>query len=65
MKCEVHVTQLPSGEVLDAKIASCTTNDEDFRSSVVNAIFKASPLPKPADMAVFQREIEFTFEPLQ
>ena len=63
MECVVRVNQIPGGEVVDAKIVSCTTNDENFKRSVVNAVYKASPLPKPADAAIFQRNLEFKFNP--
>lgn len=63
MECTVRVNQIPGGEVVDAKIVSCSTNDENFKRSVVNAVYKASPLPKPADAAIFQRVLEFKFNP--
>lgn len=63
MECVVRVRQAPSGEVIDAQIISCTTNDENFKRSVVQAVFKASPLPKPADASVFQSDLEFKFNP--
>ena len=63
MECTVRVNQIPGGEVVDAKITSCTTTNENFKRSVINAVFKASPLPRPSDPSIFQRELEFTFKP--
>jgi len=62
MSCVVSVNQIPGGEVVDAKIVKCNTSDANFRTSVVNAVFKASPLPKPGDSVLFQRKIEFIFD---
>ena len=63
MECTVRVSQIPGGEVVDAQIVSCTTQDENFKRSVINAVYKASPLPKPADASIFQRALEFKFSP--
>lgn len=63
MSCKVRVTQLPSGDVLDATPFSCSTPDANFQKSVVDAVLKSSPLPKPPDSALYERVIEFTFEP--
>lgn len=63
MSCVVRVTQLPSGDVLDAKPVSCTTPDSNFQKSVVDAVLKSSPLPKPPDPALYERVIDFKFEP--
>lgn len=63
MSCVVSVRQIPGGEVADARIVSCNTNDQGFQQSVVAAVHRASPLPVPPDPALFQREIEFTFSP--
>lgn len=63
MSCVVRVTQLPSGEVLDAKPVSCSTPDSNFQKSVVDAVLKSSPLPRPPDPALYERVIDFKFEP--
>ena len=62
MSCVVGVIQIPGGEVVDANIVKCNTSDASFRTSVINAVFKASPLPKPGDAVLFQRNIEFIFD---
>jgi colicin import membrane protein len=63
MSCVVRVSQIPGGEVVDAAIVTCNTNDQAFQQSVVAAVHRASPLPVPQDSSLFQREIEFTFSP--
>lgn len=58
----VLVTQLPTGEILDAKLVIPSGNrayDED----VLRAILKSSPLPKPDSPALFQRTLKLTFRP--
>jgi len=63
MSCVVRVKQIPGGEVVDVGIVNCNTDDVNFRRSVMNAVYKASPLPRPADSALFARELEFLFTP--
>jgi len=60
--CEVFVTQTMSGDVLDVKVQSCTS-DNAFQRSVERAVRKASPLPRPPDPELFDREIYFKFKP--
>jgi colicin import membrane protein len=60
--CKVKVNQIPGGEVINAKAFKCN-GDEVFRRSVESAVYKASPLPRPSDPGLFDREIVFTFKP--
>ncbi len=60
--CRVVIHQIPGGEVVDVRLAECD-GDVAFQRSVEAAVRKASPLPKPSDPDVFEREIEFVFEP--
>ncbi len=60
--CRVVIHQIPGGEVVDVRLAECD-GDVAFQRSVEAAVRKASPLPKPSDPEVFDREIEFVFEP--
>ena len=62
LKCELLVTQVPGGEVTSAKVLSCN-GDDVVKQSLVNAAFKASPLPPPPDPSVFQRQLDITFRP--
>lgn len=60
--CALRVQLLPDGSVTSAKIArSCGNAALD--KSVEDAVYRASPLPKPADPAVFQRELIINYEP--
>ena len=59
--CHVLVSQIPGGEVVSARVTSCT-GDEAFRRSVESAVYRASPLPAAPDPGVFDRDIRFTFE---
>jgi colicin import membrane protein len=58
----VLVTQLPTGEVLDAKLV-ITSGHRAYDDAVVRAILKSSPLPKPDSAALFERELKLTFRP--
>lgn len=60
--CRVLIHQIPGGEVVDVRLTECD-GDVAFQRSVEAAVRKASPLPPPPDPEVFDREIEFVFEP--
>ena len=60
--CRVLIHQIPGGDVVDVRLTECD-GDVAFQRSVEAAVRKASPLPKPSDPEVFDREIEFVFEP--
>ncbi len=60
--CLVEVTQVPGGEVTNARVTQCN-GDEAVRQSIVNAVYRASPLPDPPDPALFQRDFAFRFKP--
>lgn len=64
LKCEVLVKLTPGGEVLSAKVERSSGNAV-FDRSVENAVYKAAPLPLPADPSLFDnfREIRFVFDP--
>lgn len=62
LSCKVVVNQIPGGEVINVKTTKCI-GDEVFRRSVESAVYKASPLPRPSDPGLFDREIVFTFKP--
>ena len=63
IECEVRVTQIPGGEVVDVRISRCNADAAVMRS-VENAVYKASPLPPPPDASLFERIIIFTFKPI-
>jgi len=64
LECVVHVRLVPGGEVIDAKVVRSSGNAA-FDRSVENAVYKATPLPLPADKQLFEyfRELEFIFKP--
>jgi colicin import membrane protein len=58
----VLVTQLPSGDVLNAKLV-ISSGHRAYDDAVMRAILKSSPLPKPDSAALFERELKLTFRP--
>jgi len=62
VECQVSVQQLPSGEVIEARVTQCN-GDETVRRSVENAVRAASPLPLPDDGRLFDRHLTFSFRP--
>ncbi len=64
LSCLIRVKLIPGGEVVDAKVVR-SSGDPLFDRSVETAVLKASPLPMPADVAMFKyfREINFNFNP--
>ncbi len=62
LQCEVLVTQIPGGEIVDVRITAPSGNAA-FDDSVEKAVLKASPLPRPRDPSLFQRKLKFIFDP--
>jgi len=62
LRCEVRITQVPGGEVVGVKVGNCN-GDESVRQSIEAAAYRASPLPLPADSALFDRNLVVTFRP--
>ena len=60
------VVQLPTGEVLSARIVKSSGNPA-YDTAVERAILKSSPLPLPLPAAreLFSRELRLTFRPLE
>ncbi len=56
ISCRVLLKQNFRGEVLDVGIARCG-KDPVVRKSVVDAAYRASPVPLPANDACFDRDI--------
>jgi colicin import membrane protein len=61
-EARVLVTQLPTGEVLDAKLVF-SSGHAGYDDAVIRAILKSSPLPKPDTPAMFQRTLDLRFRP--
>ena len=64
LDCLVLVTQVPGGEVTSAQVTQCN-GDTAARQSIENAVYRASPLPSPADPALFMKTFSFRFHPDQ
>jgi colicin import membrane protein len=58
----VNVSQLPSGEVLALRLLR-SSGSPALDMAVVRAIQKSSPLPKPDDPSVFQRDLIIKYRP--
>ena len=59
--CTAIVNQLPSGKVTSVEIHGCQANVL-YIESLVNAVWKSSPLPVAPDIEVFQENIVLQFE---
>lgn len=60
--CTVQVTQLPSGDVVSARVVRCNGDDAVVRS-IEAAVLRASPLPLPRNRALFERVLNIHFKP--
>jgi hypothetical protein len=63
--CRIYIQQDDDGNVLDTEIQECSITDKRranrIKKSLVNAVLKTSPLPRPEDETVFTRQIYFDF----
>jgi colicin import membrane protein len=57
-----NVSLLPNGEVLTVRMRKSSGN-KAYDEAVERAILGASPLPKPDEASLFQRQLELTFRP--
>jgi colicin import membrane protein len=62
LDCVVKVTQVSGGTVTGVNIGACN-GDAAVKSSIQDAVYRASPLPEPADPAVFDSDLVFNFRP--
>lgn len=62
LSCVVYVTQVPGGEVVSVRVGECN-GDDIVRQSIEAAVYRASPLPKPPDPALFERNLRLNFKP--
>ena len=51
-----------TGEVMSAKVSSCN-GDEAVIRSIEKAVMDASPLPKPPNPSLFERDLFVSFHP--
>jgi colicin import membrane protein len=56
------VVQLPTGEIISHRLTKPSGNPA-YDDAVERAILKSSPLPKPDDPSLFERQLELTFCP--
>jgi colicin import membrane protein len=64
LECVVDVRQVQGGTVTNVSIGRCN-GDDAVRRAVEAAVYKASPLPAPANPRVFQRDLRLIFKPEQ
>ena len=62
ISCQLSITQVPGGDVTAVKVDRCN-GDDAVRQSIESAAYRASPLPAPADPALFDRDVVVTFAP--
>ncbi len=60
-KCQVSITQIPGGQVIQAKVVGNCAFDEAGKRSIEAAVLNAQPLPYRGFETVFQRTINFNF----
>ena len=56
------VTQLPTGEVISIRLRQ-SSGHKGYDDAVERAILKSSPLPKPDQPNLFERQLELRFRP--
>jgi colicin import membrane protein len=60
-KCQIVITQIPGGQVLQAKVSPSCPFDEAGKRSIEAAVLNAQPLPYRGFETVFSRTINFNF----
>jgi hypothetical protein len=63
VKCRIRVKKFPDGEVITAEVIN-SCGSTALNGSVIDAVYQASPLPKPKDPYLFAREVTFEFSSL-
>jgi colicin import membrane protein len=62
LDCVVSVVQVPTGDVIDVHVGSCN-GDDAVRRSIEAAVRLASPLPRPPNPNLFERNLNVRFRP--
>jgi colicin import membrane protein len=62
LDCIVSVVQLPTGDVADVHVSTCN-GDDAVRRSIEAAVRLASPLPRPQNPNLFERNLNVRFKP--
>ncbi|WP_314103450.1 cell envelope integrity protein TolA [uncultured Stenotrophomonas sp.] len=60
-KCQIVITQIPGGQVLQAKVSPSCPFDEAGKRSIEAAVLNAQPLPYRGFESVFARTVNFNF----
>lgn len=63
LHCVVNLEQSPAGEILAFELGECNANKAE-RSALEKSLKQASPLPTPDRPDLFEKRIEFVFEPI-
>ncbi len=64
LACTLYVNQAAGGTVVDVKLGTCN-GDAAVRESIVNAVYRSSPLPPPSDPRAFERRLVIVFQPTE
>jgi hypothetical protein len=51
------------GIILGVDFGACGGSTAAYRASIENAVYKAELLPSPGDPELFERDLNFYFEP--
>jgi colicin import membrane protein len=62
LECTLYLTQVPGGEIVNVRLGACN-GDDAVKQSILDAAYRASPLPAPSDPSLFERSLEVTFRP--
>lgn len=63
-EAQFDVTQLPSGEIITVRLKR-SSGVPALDAAIERAILKSSPLPKPKQTDLFERELRLSFRPLE
>lgn len=61
LHCMIHIVQIPGGDVIAAQVTNPCNADPLTRSSIEQAVKRASPLPYKSFENEFRREFNFNF----
>jgi len=62
LDCVISVVQLPTGDVVGTAVTSCN-GDDAVKRSIEAAVRLASPLPRPDNPNLFERNLNVRFRP--
>jgi colicin import membrane protein len=61
LHCVIHIVQIPGGDVIGVQISNPCNADQQTRTSIEQAVRRASPLPAKGFESVFQRDFNLNF----